>query len=120
MSTHAIPPANGDVPDQIRWTRLSAIRDLCRAYLREPEDVTDDGTTLTLVFTPDLTGPQTQALNRIIRISGAMHITPTEWAAIEPDLSGLQTYLGIATPTSAQHKLAIDAMIHVVKVMLRD
>lgn len=120
MSTHPIPSPGNDPADSIRWERLEALRNLCRRFLREPESVTDDGETLSLVFTPDLTAPQTAVLNRLIAISGLLRITPAEWAAIEPDIDNARLYLNVATPTLVQTAGMMKGLIRVLRVLLRD
>lgn len=119
MSTHPIPSPSGDLEDSFRWERLETIKQLCRVYLREPENVTDDGTTISLVFTPDLTAQQTTLLGNLIAYSGILRITPSEFAAIQSDIDGLTTYQGIATPTLAQTVLAVKAQNRIWKALLR-
>lgn len=120
MSTHPIPNVAGDTQDSIRWDRLAAIKRLCLVYLREPESVTDDGATISLVFTPDLTAGQTAVLRRLVALSGLMRLTPEEWAAIEPDIAGLTTFQGLPTPTLAQTVLAVKAQSRILRALLRD
>jgi len=120
MSIHPVPSPVGDAEDAIRWQRMSDIKRLCAVYLRAPSDVTDDGTTLALVFTPDLTAPQSAILDRLIALSGLMRITPAEWQAIEPDIAGLVTYQGLANPTLAQTVLAVKAQSRILRAIIRN
>jgi hypothetical protein len=43
-----------------------------------------------------------------------------EWQALEPDIAGLKSYLGVATPTAAQTASATKAIIRVLAALLRD
>lgn len=119
MSTHAIPNASGDGDDSIRWQRYEDIKTLCRVYLRLPSGVTDSAGVLSLVFTPDLTAPQVTILNRIIVLSGLFRITPTEWAAIEADITTAKAFLAIATPTLVQTAAAQKSTIRILAAILR-
>lgn len=120
MTTIAIPNANGDSADSLRWQRLARIQALCRAYLgREPE-VTDDGITLTVAFTPDLTPAEAQTLAAIVHISGIGVVTPAEFYAVLPDVALLTTFVGLASPTNAQAIAAIKSLIRVLGVIVRD
>jgi hypothetical protein len=120
MSVHPIPSPANDPADSIRWARVEELKRLCRVYLREPTNVTDDGTTLSLVFTPDLTVIEAATLNRLVAISAITRITPTEWEAIEPDLTLLRTYAGTAVPTLTQTATVTKSIIRVLRALLRD
>lgn len=120
MSTHPIPSPTGDPLDAIRWQRFEQVRALCRAYLREPEGVTDDGTTLSLVFAPDLTAGEAAILARLIRLTGMLRITPAEWQAIEPDLVTGRNYVQNASPTNVQTVAAVKSLWRVIGALLRD
>ena len=120
MSTHPLPAPANDPADSLRWQHLAAVTALCRAHFREPESVTDDGTTLALVFTPDLTAGQAATLRRIIAITGLMRVTPGEWAGIEGDLDNARAYLNVGSPTLAQTAGMLKSVIRVLRVMLRD
>jgi len=119
MTTIAIPSPTNDPSDWLRWQRLARVQELCRQHLREPT-VADDGTTLSVTFTPDLTAGELATLRRIVRISGISVVTPDELAAVEPSLDGLIAYMAVATPTLAQTAAATKAIIRVLGVLLRD
>jgi hypothetical protein len=42
------------------------------------------------------------------------------YGVIKPELDGLRTYVGIATPTAAQTAAATKALIRVLRALLRD
>lgn len=120
MSIHPIPSPASDPTDSLRWERLAEVRRLCAIHLREPSNVTDDGTTLSLVFTPDLTAGEAATLARLLAISGLVRVTPAEWATIEPDIANARAYLNVATPTLAQTAGMVKSLIRVLRVLLRD
>jgi hypothetical protein len=47
-------------------------------------------------------------------------ISLAEWQALEPDIAGLKSYLGTASPTAAQTASATKAIIRVLAALLRD
>jgi hypothetical protein len=120
MSVHPIPSPTNDPADSMRWDRVEQIRRLCRVYGREPTHVIDDGTTLSLVFEPDLTPAQETMLRRLIRISGMLRITPAEWANIEDDLTTGIAFVQNAVPTNAQSVAAVKSLWRVLGALLRD
>jgi hypothetical protein len=99
---------------------LTEIVRLCRNYIGREPVMDDDGATLTLTFAPDLSPEEETRLGRIVRLAGLMRVTPSEWAAIEPDIDGLRTYHDLASPTNAQSVAAIKAIIRVLRAILRD
>lgn len=120
MTTYAIPSPTSDAGDSLRWQRLARVQRLCFQYLGREPSVTDDGTTVTVVFTPDLTPAQVQTLAAIVRISGIGVVTPAEYAAVSGDVANLKTYLGLTSPTNAQSVAAIKSLIRVLGVIVRD
>ena len=120
MSTHAIPSPAADPTDTIRWARAVEVQRLALAYFGREPTITDDGTTLSLVFEPDLSGPEADTLRRLVATTGLMRITPLEWAGIEGDIDGLRQYHGLASPTAAQTAAATKALIRVLRTIIRD
>ena len=120
MTTSAIPSPANDTADSLRWQRAERVRLLCIQYLGREPVVTDDGTTLSVVFTPDLTAAQATTLARIVKISGFGVITPDELGAVEASVTTVKAYLNIASPTNAQTANALKALIRIVGVVLRD
>lgn len=120
MSTHAIPSPANDPEDSIRWQRAMEVQRLARVHIGREPVITDDGTTLSVTFTPDLTAQEQAALKAIIRITGLVRVTPQEMAALDGDIDGLATYLGLANPTAAQTVLAVKAIIRCLRALLRD
>lgn len=97
--------------------------ELARA-IREPSDYQYDSatSTATITFTPDLTAAETATLSDMV---GAYHtrdlsLTLAEYRAIKPDLAGLRTYAGIASPTLAQTVSAVKAQSRILRALLRD
>lgn len=115
MSVHTFPGRNS-IPER----RLADLDRLCGQYLQRSPSIEDDGNTLTLTFTPDLTAGEETILARIMRVEGLMRITPAEWSIIEPDIDGLRTYMDISSPTNAQSVAAIKAIIRVLRALMRD
>jgi hypothetical protein len=97
---------------------------LCRLYLREPSGYATDGITeLPIVtFTPALSSGEQATYDRIVNLAKALidGITPAEWQAIEPDIAGLITYQGLASPTLAQTVLAVKAQSRILRALLRN
>lgn len=120
MTTLAIPSPTSDAGDSLRWERLTRVRRMCVQYLGREPDVTDDGTTLTVVFTPDLTAAEATTLARIVKISGFGVITPAEYGAVEASVTTVKAYLNITSPTNAQTANALKALVRIVGVILRD
>lgn len=100
------------------------LHDLCAIHLRAPDGSATDGTTglPILDFTPPLSGPEQATYDRLLRIARSTipAITPAEWEALEPDIAGLVTYQGLATPTLAQTVLAVKAQSRILRALLRD
>jgi hypothetical protein len=98
--------------------------ELCRLYLRAPAGcATDDVTGEPVVmFTPALTVGEQATFDRIVRLARSLvaGITATEWEAIEPDIAGLVTYQGLASPTLAQTVLAVKAQSRILRALLRN
>jgi len=110
-------PAN---PDAI-CTRLVQ---LCATNLRRPlsfytDDVTGDPI---ITFVPPLTGAEQTTFDRLARLAKSLveGITPAEWQAIEPDIAGLVTYQGLASPTLAQTVLAVKAQSRILRALIRN
>lgn len=120
MSTHSLPVPTGDPQDSIRWDVAENVRRLCAVHLRAPSDTLDDGTRLSLVFTPDLTPAEEAIFRRLVRMAGLFRITPTEWAAVDDDIDNARAYLGLATPTLAQTAGMTKSLIRILRVLLRD
>lgn len=120
MTTYAIPSPTNDTGDTLRWDRLVRVQRLCAQYLGREPVVTDDGTTLSVTFTPDLTAAQATMLGRIVKTSGFGVITPDELGAVEASITTAKAYLSITNPTNAQTAAAMKAVIRVIGVILRD
>lgn len=131
MSVHVIPgtakeqgwslgPFGSDLQNTRRHGIAERARLLCVAFLRAPESIGDDGTSMTLTFTPDLSAGEQTTLARLARVaSSSVEITPAEWQAIESDVDGLQTFQGLPSPTLAQTVLAVKAQSRILKALLR-
>lgn len=79
------------------------------------------GSTLTLVFIPDLSPAKATALDSLVRAAkSVLGLSPAERDALEDDIAGLRTYYGLASPTNAQSVAAIKAIIRVLRAALRD
>ena len=93
---------------------------LCVAYSFRPiSPVIGDGT---LTWDPDLTAAEQTQVTRIIKLATSLvqGISPDEWAAIEPDIAGLQTFAGIATPTLAQTVQAVKAQSRILRALIKN
>jgi hypothetical protein len=92
--------------------------------IRPPATFADDPTTgaPVLTFEPPLTAAEQAILDRLIRVrlSHVPGISTAEWQALEPDIAGLKTYLGLPTPTAGQTASATKAIIRVLAALLRD
>ena len=120
MSIHAIISPIGDLTDSLRWQRAVEIQRLALAHIGREPIIIDDGTTLSLSFTPDLAAGETVTLRRLIATTGLLRITPTEWAAIEDDLASLRIYSDLLAPTGAQTVSAVRSIIRALRVLMRD
>lgn len=80
------------------------LHDLCVLYLRAPSGSATENGVPVLDFTPALTAQEQAIYDRLLRIARSTipAITPAEWQALEPDIAGLATYQGLASPTLAQ------------------
>lgn len=121
MTTINIASPGSDPADTVRWERLRVLLSLSVAYLGRAPDVTSSApATMTLTFSPDLTAGEVTTFGRLVAISGLLHITPAEWAAIEPDIDNARAYLNVASPTLAQTAGMMKSVIRVLRVLLRD
>ena len=93
----------------------------CHDAGRAPVAATLSGTNLTLEFSPDLGAAAVARLEEIVRAArSSLGLSPDERNALETEIVGLRTYLGVATPTAAQTALATKAIIRVLRAVLRD
>jgi len=110
-----------NMPPDAATLRLVA---LCRLYLRDPAGcATDDVTGFPVVmFDPFLTVDEQATFDRIARLAKSLvqGITASEWQALEPDIAGLVTYQGLASPTLAQTVLAVKAQSRILRALLRN
>lgn len=120
MSTHVLTSPANDPEDSIRWQVALQVKYLAGIHMGLTPTITQSGTTLSLVFTPDLTAPQIATLNRLIAMSKLFRITPTEWATIEADLATLRAYVNIASPTLVQTAAAMKSVVRFLRVLVRD
>jgi hypothetical protein len=100
----------------------TALADLCRQVLRAPSMIVEDPTLgPTLVFVPPLTGTEQATFDALAKQSRSHvpGISPAEWLALQPDIDGLVTFQGLATPTLAQTVLAVRAQSRILKAILR-
>jgi hypothetical protein len=76
----------------------------------------------TFTFTPDLTAGEASTLTDTAAAyrTRNVELTTAEYAALRPDIEGLRTYHGIASPTAAQTAQATKAIIRVLRALLRD
>lgn len=109
------------IPPDAMAIRLA---DLCVTYLRPHSGYATDSVTgdPIITFDPPLTSAEQTTFDRLANVakSRVLGITPAEWQALEPDIAGLKTYLGLASPTAAQTASATKAIIRVLAAMLRD
>lgn len=100
------------------------LADLCRLYLRAPETMASDDQTgaPVLVFNPVLTGPEQTMFTRLTNLAKSLvnGISPSEWQALEPDIDGLVTYQGLASPTLAQTVLAVKAQSRILRALIKN
>jgi hypothetical protein len=100
----------------------SDVARLCRAQLRDPTIVGEDGAgTMTFSFDPPLSVAEQATFDALVKqarshVSG---ISPAEWQAIQPDIDGLITFQGLASPTLAQTVLAVKAQSRILRAILR-
>ena len=95
------------------------LADLCGKFLRPATSVDAAGAA---TFDPPLSPAEQTTFNRLVNMakSAVAGITPEEWQAIEPDIAGLVTYQGLASPTLAQTVQAVKAISRVLRAMLRN
>jgi hypothetical protein len=74
------------------------------------------------VFDPDLTAAEAATFADLVALyrTRDVELTPAEYATLKPDLEGLRTYHGLASPTAAQTAQATKAIIRVLRALLRD
>lgn len=102
--------------------RADALAELAASYLRPSNGtIAWNGTVYEPVFDPPLTTEEQLILGTLRSLSqSAVQVTPDEWAGLQTEIAGLQTYHGLATPTNAQTVLAVKAIIRVLRAMLRN
>jgi hypothetical protein len=110
---------------QIETEHVTALRDAALAANRPPDQVTaysaDDPSLGELTWNTDLSAAELAAVERFRRrLRSGLRVTDAEWSALAPDLDGLRTYVGIATPTAAQTAQATKAIIRVLRAIIRD
>lgn len=98
------------------------LRDLCDVYLRAPFDMATSNGDPVFTFVPPLSAGEQVVFNRLVNIARSLvdGITAAEWEALEPDIAGLVTYQGIATPTLAQTALAVKAQSRILRALLKN
>lgn len=104
-------------------TDVQAIVGLCSIYLRMPVISGRDAQgNIVATFEPPLTSAEQLTFNRIVNMAKSLisGITPAEWEQLEPDIAGLVTYQGLATPTLAQTVLAVKAQSRILRAMLKN
>jgi hypothetical protein len=96
------------------------LADLCGQHLR-PATTVGDAVGVGWVFTPALSAGEQTTFNTLVKIANlsVVGITPAEWQAIQPDIDGLVTYQGLASPTLAQTVLAVKAQSRILRALLR-
>lgn len=106
----------------IEYAGSAKIVELCRLYLRAPESCSMSGGVVTFNFVPALTVNEQATFDRIVNLSKSLvpGITADEWAAIQPDIDGLVTYHGLASPTLAQTVLAVKAQSRILRAILKN
>lgn len=106
----------------IDYAGATRIVELCRLYLRAPQDCSMANGVVTFNFVPPLTTAEEATFARIVNLSKSLvpGITADEWAAIQPDIDGLVTYQGLASPTLAQTVLAVKAQSRILRAILKN
>jgi hypothetical protein len=112
MSEH---PVSGTDP----VTGLPGLLEAVTAAIRQPSEVRVGPV---YVFTPDLTAAEAATFADLVAThrSHDVRLTPAEYVTIKPDLEGLRTYHGLASPTAAQTAQATKAIIRVLRALLRE
>lgn len=79
------------------------------------------GSTLTLIFIPDLGPAKSAALDSLVRAAkSVVGLTSAERDALETDIATLRAYYQNASPTNAQSVAAIKSIIAVLRAAFRD
>jgi hypothetical protein len=98
--------------------------DLCRLYLRAPDSIATDSVSGApiLNFVPALTAGEQTTLTRILNLAKSLvtGITVDEWQALEPDIAGLVTYQGLASPTLSQTVSAVKAQSRILRAIIKN
>jgi hypothetical protein len=90
----------------------------CEEALRRPV-LSWDGTATVADFYPDLSPAEQDTYTALLRLQRSrLGLTPAEFGALAPDISGLRTYHGLASPTAAQTAAATKALIRVLRAIL--
>lgn len=97
---------------------------LCALYLRAPSGYATEDTTgdPVLDFEPALSTAEQTTYADLLAMARA-HISGlslAEYQALKPDLAGLRTYQGLASPTLAQTASAVKAQTRILRALLRD
>lgn len=110
----------GDPLDHIRQDRLNKLMRFLPAYGLPLPTVTKTGDVVTLTWTPDLTAQEETNVRRLIRLTGALRMTPSELADIEDDVQvGIQ-YVQEPSPTAAQTVTSVKALWRVMAAILKE
>lgn len=116
MSDHVVPIDGSEVEGEVGL--LARVREL----LREPELLYDgQARTITYRFTPDLTLAELTTFSNLrATLRSRIRFTDAEMDALRPDVEGLRTYQGLASPTAAQTAQATKAIIRILRAVFRD
>jgi hypothetical protein len=107
------------IPKGAAWKAV----DLCAdAGLRAPEvQGPPEAAVLDLVWTPDLSAADLATARDIVSTASLLlSLSLAEWQAIKPDVAGLITYQGLASPTLAQTVAAVKAQSRILRAILRN
>jgi hypothetical protein len=88
--------------------------------VRPPDTVNGGAPDMVLTWTPDLTVADADTARRIIRITGALRMTPDEMATIEPDVAIGKQFIQEPTPTQQQTVTALKSAWRVLAAILKD
>jgi hypothetical protein len=113
MSDHSIPSPADPV------SGFAGLLEAVTAAIRAPSEVRIGPV---YVFVPDLTTAEATTFADLVALHRTrdVELTPAEYATLKPDLEGLRTYHGLASPTAAQTAQATKAIIRVLRALLRD
>lgn len=76
---------------------------------------------VTCEILPDLTPTQAARFAELVAAGRSrIRFTDAEFDALRPDIDGLRTYHGLASPTAAQTAQATKAIIRILRSILRD